>query len=126
MPYTFQTEGAVKVVEFVGVLDDAAFRSYLREYDALLARRERYAVVVDASRSGVIDSAQRKLQAEWMQQHDRELRLFCAGVAFVITNPLVRGALTAITWLSPLPMPSTVVDRRDAALAWCRERLSAS
>jgi hypothetical protein len=123
MPYTFQTDGEVKIVEFVGVLDDAAFRSYLHENDALLARRERYAIVVDASRSGVIDSAQRKLQAEWMLQHERELRLFCAGIAFVITNPLVRGALTAITWLSPLPMPSIVVDRRESAISWCRQRL---
>lgn len=124
MPYTFQADADVKIVEFVGVLDDVAFRSYLDENDALLARRERYAIVVDASRSGVIDSAQRKLQAEWMLQHERELRLFCAGIAFVITNPLVRGALTAITWLSLPPMPSTVVNRRDTAVAWCREKLS--
>jgi hypothetical protein len=125
VPYTFQTDEAVKVVEFVGTLDDAAFRAYLADNDALLARRERYAIVVDATRAGVIDSAQRKLQSEWMLQHDRDLRTFCAGIAFVITNPLVRGALTAISWLSPMPMPSTVVEKREAAVVWCRERLGA-
>ena len=123
MPYSFQTDDVLKLVEIVGTLDDATFRSYLQENDALLDRRERYAIVVDATRASVIDSAQRKLQAEWMQRRDRDLRTFCLGTAFVITNPLVRGALTAITWLSPLPMPSTVTDRRETAIAWCRARL---
>jgi hypothetical protein len=126
MPYSFHTDDVVKVVEFVGALDDTEFRAYLRGNEGLLARRERYALVVDASRAATIDSAQRKLQAEWMLQHDRELRTFCVGIAFVITNPLVRGALTAISWLSPMPMPTTVTERREPAVAWCRARLSSS
>ncbi|MBC7173876.1 MAG: hypothetical protein H5U40_15655, partial [Polyangiaceae bacterium] len=48
------------------------------------------------------------------------------GYAFVISSSLVRGALTAILWLAPMPAPHRVVGTVGEGEAWLRGLLGVS
>jgi hypothetical protein len=113
------------VVTFEGTVDDATFDGYLKRMDDYVARRQRNAFVFDASGAGRTPAPQRRKQAEWMKINEATLRAFSAGCAFVITSPLVRGALTAILWLQNIPSPYTVVGTRSEAERWARAQLQA-
>lgn len=111
------------VVTFEGAVDDAQFESYLGRLDALWARKARAAILLDATRAARTPATQRKRQAEWLKANESSLRTHCAGTAFVINSPLVRGGLTAILWLQALPSPFIVVATLTEAERWARERL---
>jgi hypothetical protein len=124
MPFTVDGSRApLIVVRFVGTVDDDAFERYLAEYAAVFDAKQRYAVVLDAMEAGVPTARQRARQAAWMGEHDATLRRLCVGGAFAIRSGLVRGALTAILWLQPLPFPYAVVGSVPEAELWARARL---
>lgn len=108
-----------------GTIDDDAFRRYLDECTLLLNRGLPYAIVMDASRAGSAGSPQRRMQADFMREHHDRMRTFCMGCAFVIDSMVVRGMMTAVLWLQPMPCPHVVVSRVVEAESWCRSRLPA-
>lgn len=110
-------------ITYEGKIDDDAFRAHLAEYAALIARKQRYALVFDATRSGAPGAAQRRMQADFIEEHRAQLSVLCAGGAFAISSPVIRGALTAILWVTSLPFPHTVVADVKSAEAWARTRL---
>ena len=57
------------------------------------------------------------------EQHAR-IQLLCVGGAFVISSPIIRGALAAILWMQPLPWPHTVVGDVAAGERWARKKLA--
>ena len=63
------------------------------------------------------------MHAEWMKRHEEMMRGRTAGIAFVIESALVRGGLTAVLWLAPLPCPHVVVKTLDDAIVWCEQKL---
>jgi hypothetical protein len=81
-------------------------------------------LVIDATHSAATPATQRRLQADWMKQHAARIRDVTVGCAFIIPSGLVRGILTAILWIQPLPCPHEVVATLDEALAWGAQRLS--
>lgn len=113
-------------VTFRGTAADDVFDAYLARMSALVRRGERIATVLDARRAGGTPAVQRRKQAAWQAHHADELRKNVVGTAFVIDLPIIRGVLTAILWLSPLPQPHVVVATLDEADRWALERLHAS
>lgn len=113
------------LVRFDGAVDDDAFRGYLQELTAWLDRGQRYAIVLDARTASPPPAHQRRMQADMIKAEAKRLKQLCVGGAFVIPSPLVRGALTAILWIQPLPWEHTVVADLEAAEAWARNRLAA-
>ena len=59
----------------------------------------------------------RKMQAEWLEQNQEYMKRSVLGIAFVIDNKLVRGALTAIFWVSRPPVPYRVFATLEEAIA---------
>jgi hypothetical protein len=114
------------VVTFEGSVDDHEFERYLARLDALWKRKARSAIVLDATRAARTPATQRRRQAEWMKVNDELLRTYSAGTAFVISSPLVRGGLTAILWLQPIPTAYVVVATRPEAERWARAQLQTS
>lgn len=81
--------------------------------------------VVDASAVRSAPATQRRIVAEHERSVKRHAERWCAGLAVVIPNALVRGFFTAVTWLSPLSYPHRMFDTREAAEAWARDQLAA-
>lgn len=82
--------------------------------------------ILDARRAVRNPATQRKKQAEWIERHTEQLRKYSLGTAFIINSPLVRGVLTAILWVRPLPTQHTVVSTMEEAEAWVQQQLAAA
>jgi hypothetical protein len=109
---------------FEGPVNDAEFDAYLEETTKrTISRQTRNVVIVDASAASRPPASQRKRQADWLNQHRPMLKQYNLGTVFVIANPLIRGGLTAIFWISPMPSPTTVVATYAQAEAWAFDRL---
>jgi hypothetical protein len=109
-------------------IEDAEFASYLSELGEQLARAERanehLALIIDTlGATRAAPASQRRMQADWVKTNFERSRDHCAGVAFVINSPLVRGILTAILWMQRMPNPHCVFATRESAEAWCHARL---
>lgn len=82
--------------------------------------------VVDASAVRSAPATQRRIVAEHERSVRRYAERWCAGLAVVIPNALVRGFFTAVTWLAPLSFPHRLFETRPAAMAWARRQLDAA
>jgi hypothetical protein len=96
---------------------------------ACCTRRERFAVIADGSRMrGMPTALQRKMGAdlvEWIRKnHPRPWPV--VAWANVVTSQLVRGAITAILWLSSPPHPNKVFATWDDAFTWVKAELKAA
>jgi len=109
-----------------GDTTEAEMRAYFDAYDAVLARRQRYALLLDASRAAVPSATMRRMKADFLRQRAGVMGALCLGGAYVITSPAIRGAMSAIFWLQPLAYPHTVVATPGDGERWCRERLAAA
>lgn len=118
-----RTRWPLVAIRFVGTVDDATFKRYLSEYDVLLEQNKRYGILLDALDADAPTAKQRSLQATWMKEREARLRERCVGGAFAIGSPIIRGALTAILWLQPLPFPHAVFGTTSEAERWVRTRL---
>jgi hypothetical protein len=113
------------VVTPIGPLDFSTFEVYLAQLDAWLVRGQRFAMVLDTRRSAPLPAVLRRRHAEWMAARKAALERWCAGGAIAITDPLIRGTLTAILWVQPLPFRHQVVKTREEGEEWCRTQLAA-
>jgi len=111
------------MVTMKGQLTDAQFSEYLERLDGNLQRRERCVVVVDALNATNTPASQRKMQADWMANNEALLGKYTLATVMVIGSPVMRGILTAILWLQPIPCPWSVVGTRAAALRKADEYL---
>jgi hypothetical protein len=112
------------VVTFDGEVDDQAFATYIADYRRELDREERYAAILDARRAGLTPSTQRRMQAEMMKEYRDRIASLSVGVCFVIDKPIVRGILTAVLWLQPMPTAHSIEKSLDDAVTWSNARLA--
>jgi len=105
-----------------GPLTPAELATYFAEQQALIEEGKRYAVVCDMSRGAVPPPAQRAAQAQWEKEHSGALQALCLGVVFVVPNPLIRGAVTAFSWMRSSPYEykfcSTRAEAEGVAKGW--------
>ncbi len=111
------------LVTFEGSVPNDQFEQYLRGMDRMLSRRQPNVTILDATRSDRSPAVQRKMQADWIKTNREALEQYSCGTAFVISSPLVRGVLTAILWMQPLPQGYTVVATLAEAEDWAVGRL---
>ena len=110
-------------VTFEGTPTDEAFEACLADFDAVYAKGARVAFVLDTSDAGPLSATQRRRAASWMAARTRMLRDQCLGLAFVVASQVIRGVITAVFWIQPMPAAWTIEMRRASAVAWARERL---
>src|ERR1019366_372557 len=113
------------VVTFEGQLADHEFDRYLLTMSRVLQRRAKNAIVFDARRAAAPTAMQRSKQAAWLKSNRAAIQQYSCGSVFVITSALIRGGLTAILWISPIPGAHTVVSTLAEGEAWALGRLAA-
>jgi hypothetical protein len=101
------------------------FDGYLGWYLARLRRRQRLAIVFDATQARAPSAVERRQQADFLREHEALLKLHCVGAAFAISSTVIRGALTAIFWIQPPVYEHTVVSTVAEGTSWARKRLGA-
>ena len=96
---------------------------YLQEsYEHVFAAPARHALVVDTTPlESIPDATLRRRMKEFEDGRRPIIRERNIGSAIVLSNSLVRGAYTALRWISPQPAPNKAfANVRDAA-RWCVE-----
>ena len=101
---------------------DASLVAALARLDALLARGERFGLVVDTRGGAVLTPEQRRLIVSHMKQN-AELNAKYLVQAVVADSVVTRTLYWGVQLLSPPPFPSKVFADFDAARAWIAEEL---
>ncbi|MGH1343921.1 MAG: hypothetical protein ACRBN8_20350 [Nannocystales bacterium] len=125
MPYFFDdAQWPLAVLRIEGSITPEEEVEFSELSTRLPERGVRYAVVVDLAKSGTPTPRFMRLQAKAQKLRNEGIRAHCAGIAFVIHSPMIRGALRAILHLQSLPCPQVVVASFDDARAWTTEQLT--
>lgn len=102
------------------VTDDEILR-FIEGQRQLLARRTKCLVLVDARNGHVLPATQRKFFGDWLKESEAGTRRYIAGMAIVVDNALIRGALTAVLWLVEPACPTKIVATIDDAITFLTE-----
>jgi hypothetical protein len=100
---------------------------YLQEsYEYVFAAPMRHALIVDTTAiEHIPDATLRRRMKEFEDGRRPIIRDKNIGSAIVLSNSLVRGAYTALRWISPQPAPNKAfANVRDAA-RWCIQGIEA-
>lgn len=103
--------------------EDHDIDRYLDAFRAIHDRGEPFLHLSDLCRAGSMSSSlMRKKAARFVEEEGERSRRLCLGSAQIADNALIRGAMTAIYWLSPPPYPSAVVSSLDEGIAFLQGR----
>ncbi len=84
---------------------DDDVRQFIDDQRAMLHRKQLHGVVTDARHARVISPHQRRMMADWLTEAERLNRQYTVAMAVVSDSALVRGAMTAVTWMKEPPVP---------------------
>lgn len=100
---------------------------YLQQsYEHVFAAPTRHALIVDTTTIETIpDATLRRRMKEFEDGRRPIIREKNIGSAIVLSNALVRGAFTALRWISPQPAPNKAFSNLRDAARWCIEGIEA-
>ena len=95
-----------------------------QSYENVFAAPARHALIVDTTTlEKVPDATLRRRMKEFEDSRRPIIREKNIGSAIVLSNSLVRGAYTALRWISPQPAPNKAFSNLRDAARWCIEGL---
>ena len=95
-------------------------------YEHVFAAPTKHALVVDTTAIEKIpDATLRKKMKDFEDGRRPIIREKNIGSAIVLSNALVRGAYTALRWISPQPAPNKAFSNVRDAARWCIEGIVA-
>ena len=87
-------------------LSPAGFEYFIARYTAFVERRTPFATILDSrGLSTAITAQQRKRLTEWFEVTGPLAAEVHFGIAVLMSNAIIRGALKAVTWVAPIPVP---------------------
>lgn len=110
---------------YQGIPDEAEWKRHIDVMSDWARRGEVYGVVIDAREVGRIPAMQRRGIMDWITKDKQHLRAHCVGGALIFASPLQQGLWTAISWVTPSPIPVKVFGDMASAEHWVREQLEA-
>jgi len=113
----------VRLVHKPRETEDDTARFYKNLELALRNRHGPFAVVADARAIRELSAKQRRIIADHLAHNTDVYRSRCVGNAFVIEGAALRGALTAIFWMTPAPYPYRTFPDVPSAERWALEQL---
>jgi len=101
--------------------------AYLQQsYEHVFAAQTRHALLVDTTPiEKTPDATLRKKMKAFEDGRRAIIRDRNIGSAIVLSNALVRGAYTALRWISPQPAPNKAFSNVRDAARWCVEGIEA-
>ena len=103
-------------------LSDQGFEFFIRRYTDTVERRVPFATILDSrGLSTAITAQQRKRLTEWFEVTGELAGEHHFGIAVLMSNAIIRGALKAVTWLAPIPVPISPFGSITEATPWIRK-----
>jgi len=116
----------VVLTTIVGEVVEQELDAYLSDFTRLvLGKRLPFVSIVDVTRVYSVPSARvRQRVGAWQKENSDLGNRYSRGVVILTSSIIVRGAMTAINWVSPPRIPTVYEESLSAALEWARHRLS--
>jgi hypothetical protein len=111
-------------LRYVGEYSVAELTEFLRELDAVLDLPRRKACLIDLTGAKPGSATQRQMQANWIGEREEVLARGFSAAALVTDSAIIRGAITAVFWIRPLPFPTQVTPTLKSAEEWLEPFLS--
>ena len=106
-------------------LSEEGFEYFIERYTAMVERRMRFATILDSrGLTTAITAHPRKRLTEWFEVTGELAGEHHFGIAVLINNSIIRGALKAVTWVKPIPVPIMPFGSIADAAPWLREILA--
>ncbi len=125
-PWLDVTHAPIYIARLPRVSDDGDLIQYFAALEPFLLKHTRpYVFITDTTFVTSATATQRRIVAESdirLREHDAK---WCAGVAIVAKTALVRGAVTAVYWISPPVYPYRVVATLSEGIVWGHAQLEA-
>lgn len=102
---------------------DADYVALLSEVKKLIDRGDKFVVMALSRGVAFPNPAQRKIIADFMPTVKGRMERCSLGTAMVLTNPVQRGAITALNWIMRPDVPMVAVETEAEGLSWCRAQL---
>jgi hypothetical protein len=105
-------------------IDDIAYLQ--QSYEHVFAAPNRHALIVDTTPiESIPDATLRRRMKEFEDGRRSVIREKNIGSAIVLSSSLVRGAYTALRWISPQPAPNKAFSNMREAARWCIQGIEA-
>ena len=102
-------------------LSDEGFEYFIMRYTEMVERRVPFATILDSrGLSTAITAQQRRRLIEWFEVTGELAGQHHFGIAVLMSNAIIRGALKAVTWLAPIPVPISPFSSIAEASPWIR------
>jgi hypothetical protein len=108
---------------YQGVCNEAEWQRHVDQMSEWARRGDHYAVVIDAREVGRVPAVQRRGIMDWINRDRQHLKTNCAGGALIFSTALQQGLWTAISWVTPSPIPVKIFRDVPGAEAWLRGQL---
>lgn len=115
----------IVVGRWQGRPSDASLVAALARLDTLLARGERFGLIVDTRGGSVLTPEQRRIIVSHMKQNVEQNAKYLVQ-AVVVDSVVARTLYWGVQLLSPPPFPSKVFGDIEAARAWVADELGSS
>jgi len=103
-------------------LSDDGFEYFIARYTGVVERRMRFATILDSrGLTTAITAHQRRRLTEWFDVTGDLAGEHHFGIAVLISNAIIRGALKAVTWVKPIPVPIEPFGSIADAAPWLRK-----
>jgi len=118
-----ETEKPLMRMTYQGLCDDTEWQRHIDVMSEWARRGDVYAVVIDARDVGRVPATQRRGIMDWITRDRQHLKTNCAGGALIFASALQQGLWTAISWVTPSPIPVKIFRDVPSAEAWLRAQL---
>jgi hypothetical protein len=105
-------------IRYDGPFSDEELERLFRALEGVLKRDGQMAAVIDLRTAVAPPANQRRAQGEWIHKNERKLGRKVMAAAIVTDSAIMRGVVTAIFWVRPLPCPTRVVPDLALAREW--------
>ena len=109
---------------YVDDYSDAELSRFLLEIDGILELPGRKAALIDLTRAKAGSAKQRQMQGAWISSNEKKLERDIVAAAIVTDSAIIRGTVTAVFWIRPLPLPTRVAATVAQAEVWLAPYLS--
>ena len=118
-----ETHWPIVVVRYPYRIEQADFDQHIARVKGYITRGVPWAMLNDSRTAGAPNTRQRQAIAKLYDEHEALIRQHWRGTAVVFDSPLIAGALTALSWLTPAPHPFKAFSDYDEGMAWLRGTL---
>ena len=113
----------IYVITFLEVMTDPEYKEHLRAFTAIFDATGPLALVFDGTNARGQPASQRRMMAEWIKANRATLQSKCVALALITPNPLVRGLVTAIFWVSPPPVEHAFFSSLQEGVSWAEAKV---